>query len=271
MAMETHKGLLARLLNGRAGEYGRDPRAFDGEAVSRTLRFLAPLFGPRRYFRLDARGLGEVPEPPVLVVSNHSGGTSIPDVWGLLVSWYRHFGVRRPVHPMAHELLLSTATPGTFFSRVGVLRGDPELALKALGDFGHDVLVMPGGDLDTWRPFRDRYRVQFGQRLGYARLALKAGVPVVPVAHAGAHHTLIVLTDGQAIARALRLPRLARAGIFPIHLALPWGLTVGPWPHLPIPVTLRYRVGKPILPARGLRGGEPARDEVLALNSKIHT
>ena len=27
---------------------------------------------------------------------------------------------------------------------------------------------------------------------------------------------------------------------------LPFGLTVGPWPHIPVPVRLRYIVGPPI-------------------------
>ena len=56
--------------------------------------------------------------------------------------------------------------------------------------------------------------------------------------------------------------------MFPIHLSLPWGLAIGPWPHLPLPVTLRYRFGAPIEP--NWRGaGEPPEAKVRALDEKV--
>jgi hypothetical protein len=92
----------------------------------------------------------------------------------------------------------------------------------------------------------------------------------VPVANAGAHETLVVLTDGRPVARALRLPELARAEIFPIHLSLPWGLAVGPWPHLPTPARLRYRIGPPILPPAGLApGADPPEELVQAVDAEV--
>ena len=107
---------------------------------------------------------------------------------------------------------------------------------------------MPGGDFDVWRPHRDRYRVRFAGHMGYARIAIAAGVPIVPVANAGAHDTLYVLSDGHRLASLLRLPAIVRAHIWPLHLSLPWGLAFGPWPHIPLPVTLRYRMGPAIYP-----------------------
>ncbi len=131
---------------------------------------------------------------------------------------------------MAHELILATQATGRFFARRGVMRGSRELARAVLQEWRRDLMVMPGGDVDTWRPYRARYQVRFGGRSGYARLALEARVPIVPLAHAGAHSTLVVLSDGARLARALRLPEIARARIWPVHLSLPWGLAIGPWP-----------------------------------------
>src|SRR5262249_11553130 len=123
---------------------------------------------------------------------------------------------------------------------------------------------------DTWRPYSKRYDVCFGGRTGYARLAIQAGVPIVPVANAGAHETLIVLTDGQPIAKAIGLHALARSDIFPIHLSLPWGLAVGPWPHLPTPVTLRYRVGEAIPPPVRVEPDEtPPEEAVRAFDAEV--
>ncbi len=242
--------------------WGTAPLDFEPEATQQTVDRAGKLFGPGRYFGLEVQGFNNVPAGPTMVVSNHSGGTSIPDVWGFLIAWYRYFGVQRPIHPMAHEIILSNRFTGVYFAKRGVLRGGPSIALRALRDHGRDLMVMPGGDLDTWRPYSKRYEVRFSGRVGYARLAIQAGVPIVPVANAGAHETLIVLTDGRPFARAIGLHAFARAEVFPVHLSLPWGLAVGPWPHLPTPVTLRYRIGAPIPPPVHL-DPERAPDEAL--------
>lgn len=228
--------------------WGTDPGEYDAEAVRTTLPYVKKLFGPGRYFGVDVKGWSNVPEAPVMIVSNHSGGTTIPDVWGFLSAWYQNYGVQRPLHPMAHEIILSTRATGEYFAKRGVLRGSRELAIAVLRDWQRDLMVMPGGDLDTWRPYSKRYEVRFSGRTGYAKLAIKAGVPIVPLAHAGAHSTLIVLSDGRRLAHALGLPGIARASIWPIHLSFPWGLAVGPWPHIPTPARLRYRIGPPVLP-----------------------
>ena len=247
MRRTPRQGRLLRWIHGREGPaWGDAPGDYDPEAVARTVARLRPLF--EGYFALDVEGMERIPDPPTMVVSNHSGGTLIPDVWGWLLSWYGHFGSHRPLHPMAHEIVLSTRTPGEWLGRRGVLRASPALARKVLGEWGRDLYVLPGGDVEVWRPYRERYAVRFAGRQGYARLALECGVPIVPVAHAGAHETLVVLHSGRTLARLLRLPRIARAEIWPIHLSLPWGLAIGPLPHLPTPAKLRYRVGAPIPP-----------------------
>lgn len=268
VALPSHKGWVVRRLQGALARWGHDPHAFDPDVAKRTVRALSLLFGERRYFRLDARGFEHVPSSTALFVSNHSGGTTVLDAWGLLISWYLHFGYDRPLHPTAHELVLSTEATGRFFARRGVLQASPEVALAALTEHRRDVLVMPGGDRDAWRPYKDRYRVTFAGRTGYARLALKAGVPIVPIAHAGAHETLFVLSDGARLAEALHLKRIARSSIWAFHLSLPWGLALGPLPHVPLPVTLRYRVGAPI-ELRRTRRGEPGEDEVRALDERV--
>jgi 1-acyl-sn-glycerol-3-phosphate acyltransferase len=265
------EGRLLRWLHRRQQvTWGTDPGEYDPELVRRTLPSVKRLFGPGRYFGVDVQGWSHVPEAPAMIVSNHSGGTTIPDVWGFLVAWYQNFGVHRPIHPLAHEIILSTQVTGEFFARRGVLRGSRAVALAVLRSYRRDLMVMPGGDVDTWRPYTKRFEVRFGGRTGYARLALQAGVPIVPMAHAGAHSTLIVLSDGRRLAQALRLPELARASIWPIHLSLPWGLAIGPWPHIPTPVRLRYRIGAPIAPPERVGPDEqPSEEAVIELDRRV--
>ena len=264
MQVNERRGwLLDRIHGVNKMPWGRDPLEFDPAATQQTVDRAGRLFGPRRYFGLEVEGFDNVPAEPTMVVSNHSGGTTIPDVWGFLIAWYRHFGVQRPIHPMAHEIILSNRVTGVYFAKRGVLRGGRAIALSALRDARHDLMVMPGGDLDTWRPYSKRYQVRFGGRMGYARLAILAGVPIVPVANAGAHETLIVLSDGRRFAKAIGLHAFARAEIFPVHLSLPWGFAIGPWPHLPTPVTLRYRIGEPIRPPQHLDPTREPDDEMV--------
>jgi 1-acyl-sn-glycerol-3-phosphate acyltransferase len=269
--MKWEQGRLLKWLHkSQHVAWGTDPGEYDPDAVKRTLPGVKKLFGPGRYFGVDVTGWEHMPEAPAMIVMNHSGGTTIPDVWGFISAWYQNYGVYRPLHPMAHEIILSTRVTGEYFARRGVLRGSRDLALSVLRDWRRDLMVMPGGDLDTWRPYSERYTVRFSGRTGYARTALKAGVPIVPVAHAGAHETLIVLSDGRKLAHALGLPTLARASIWPVHLSLPWGLAIGPWPHIPTPARLRYRIGPPVLaPERVARGEEPSEELVRAMDAVV--
>lgn len=229
--------------------WGDDPEQFDAGYLRRVLRAVGPLYGRGGWNPATAAGFEEVPDAPCLVVLNHSGGSSTPDAWGFVYAWYRHFGTQRPLHVLAHEFILGNPFSGPVLSRIGVISADPGHALHVLTQLRQDVLVLPGGDAEAWRPYRDRYRVRFGEHRGYARLALQAQVPIVPVAHAGAHETLVVMTDGRGLAQKLRLHELFRIDVFPIHLSFPWLLGVGPVPHFPVPKKLRYRIGPALPPA----------------------
>lgn len=256
----THQGALMGWLHPDGTPWGDDLGAYDPAAVARTVHALRWLYGG--WMTLDARGWEHVPAGPVLLVSNHSGGTSVPDAWGFAMVWYRRYGGSRPLVVLAHELIFALKASGTFAARRGVLRADPAVARAALQD-GRDVLVMPGGDLEAWRPYADRYRVSFGGRTGYARLALEERVPIVPVAHAGAHETLVVLSSGYRLARAAGLHRVARAEILPLHLSLPWGLGIGPVPHFPAPARLRWRLGEGVDARERLRPGESVPEDLV--------
>jgi 1-acyl-sn-glycerol-3-phosphate acyltransferase len=254
---KTHSWVYERARR-RGFAVGEDPTDHDPEFITTQLERMGRLFGRGRWFDVHASGFENIPDGPVLLVGNHSGGTMAMDGWGLAWAWYDHFGPEVPLHALMHELVFGHPRVGRYFARGGMLRAGWDTARSALVDHGRAVVVMPGGDRDVWRPSRARDRVQFAGRTGYARLAVKLGVPIVPVAHVGAHDTFWVLTDGHALAnRVPGLKRLARASIFPVHVSAPWGLAVGPWPHLPPPTRFDYRFGAPILPPA--QGSDEAR------------
>ncbi len=258
------------------GPWGEDPRHFDPSRVEPVISTLEKLFGPRGLYPTEQEGAERVPDSPVLIAANHSGGVMIPDGWALAWMWYRTFGPERTLAMLGHNMVFAQPHVAKLFANLGALKASPSAALHMLRDHGQDAIVMPGGDIDVMRPYRDAFRVCFGGRLGYARIALRAGVPIVPLANSGAHGTLVILRRGRRIARALGLQTIVRANVFPISLTVPWGLTIGPWPHVPIPVRMRFRFGDPVsLGPTFLRRvdvhGEPTREAIEEMDRLART
>ena len=198
------------------------------------------------YFRAEVTGFDRVPDGPVLFVGNHSGGNMTPDSAVFLLGFNTYFGVERPIYALAHRLVAAAPLIGRVLRRIGVVAASPEAAREVLAR-GASVLVYPGGDVETHRPWTARHEIQFDGRKGFIRVAAEAGVPIVPVVADGGHDTFFVLTDGRRIAKALRLDRLGRLKVLPISLALPWGINVGDFlGHLPLPTKIRVEVLDPI-------------------------
>lgn len=216
------------------------------------------------YFRAEVRGLDKVPaERPALLVGNHSGGNVIVDTFIFSLAFSTHFGVERPFHQLAHNLAIAWPLAGEMLRKSGTLSASHEHAERALAA-GAPVLVYPGGDWETHRPSWDGAKIDFAGRKGFIRLALDAGVPIVPVVSIGGQETALFLSRGHRLAKALRLDEIARLKVLPISLALPWGLNVGDFAgHLPLPAKITIEVLPPIDLEREF-GPDPDVDEVYA-------
>jgi 1-acyl-sn-glycerol-3-phosphate acyltransferase len=199
------------------------------------------------YFRAEVRGMERIPEGgPVLFVSNHSGGNMTPDSIVFTLAFNSYFGVERPLYSLAHALVTSWPGIGSMAKRWGIITAGPDAA-KAAFERDACVLVYPGGDVEVHRPYSARNEIRFDGRKGFLRLAREAGVPIVPVVANGGHDTYLPLTDGRAIAKALRLDKLARLKVLPISIALPWGINIGDFlGHIPTPAKIRMEVLDPI-------------------------
>ena len=168
-----------------------------------------------------------------------------PDTWILAVALTRERGTDDVPYALAHQVVMEAPLTNQFLPARGALAANPENAHRVFAA-GRKVLVYPGGDLDAFRPSRDRGRVVFGPRRGYVRLALREGVPIIPVVSAGSHDVWWVLSDGRWLSRLLRTHRFLRTDVLPITVSVPWGLTVGAPPFLPLPVSVFIDVLEPI-------------------------
>lgn len=223
-----------------------------------------------RWFHPVVRGLDRIPAGAALYVGNHSGGFVTPDMWILGIRLMRERGMDDVPHALGHQVVMEAPVLNQTLTRLGGLEAKAENAHRAF-EAGRKVLVYPGGDLDAFRPSRDRYRVVFGPRRGYVRLAIREAVPIVPVVSAGSHDGWRVLTDGRGLARRLHTHRWLRTDVLPITLSLPWGLSVGAPPYIPVPTQVLIEILEPIRFER--TGEEAASDDayVEAAHRRVHS
>jgi 1-acyl-sn-glycerol-3-phosphate acyltransferase len=213
------------------------------------------------WFRGEVRNMGNVPEDgPVLLVGNHSGGNLTPDTHLFTLAFYTYFGVERAFYQLAHNLVLASPV-GPILRRYGTVAASHEHAHQALRE-GAALLVYPGGDWEVHRPSWEASKVDFDGRRGFIRLALKEGVPIVPVVSAGGQETALVLSRGDWLARLLQLDKLFRLKVLPLTVGPPWPLSVGDFlPRVPLPAKLTIEVLPPIH-LREQFGPDPDVDEV---------
>src|SRR3954464_9910476 len=197
------------------------------------------------WFRMEIEGWERIPEPPVLLVGIHSGAPFVWDAWTIGVQWWRRFGDERPLHGTAHDALMALPLVGDYFRRMGVLPAARDSIAGALAA-GHDVALWPGGEVDSLRPWVRRDQAILAGRKGFVRMAINAGVPIVPVATVGGPDSMPVLVRGRRLARALRLDQIARLKMFPIGLSAPWGLAPSMLPEIPLPTKIRTAFQPPV-------------------------
>ena len=215
------------------------------------------------YFRVQASGWENVPAEQCLIVGSHNGGLSSPDMVMMIYDWFQHQGLDRPIHGLMHPTVWKMSRPMAELAvKVGALQAHPKMAIAALQS-GASVLVYPGGAQDVFRPFNQRHEIHFAGRKGFIKLALRQRVPILPAIAVGSHETLFVMTDCYDQVKylhSLGMPWLLDVDpvVFPLYLGLPWGLALGPLPHLPLPLTMHTRICPPIYFER--YGNDAAKD-----------
>src|SRR3954469_20004168 len=225
----------------RAGQW--DLEGVDDTFMERQKYLWNPLMD--YWFRMEIEGWEHLPEPPVLLIGIHSGAPFVWDAWTVGVQWWRHFGEDRPLHGTAHDALMATPVVGNYFRRMGVLPAAPDSITGALAE-GRDVALWPGGERDSLRPWYKRDEAVLAGRTGFIRLAIKSGVPIVPVSTVGGPDAMPVLASGRRIAKALRLDQVAQLKMFPIALQVPWGVSPALLPEVPLPTKIRTAFQEPI-------------------------
>lgn len=210
-------------------EAGVDAFGFDPKTARYVLATTAFLY--RYYFRVQATGMGSLPEGRVLFIANHSGQVPLD---GAMLGTALMLEPEPPRFPRAMVERWSAELPffSVFFPRVGQVMGSPDNARRLLEN-EEAIVVFPEGSRGISKTFDQRYQLtEFG--LGFMRLALETRTPIVPVSIIGAEEQYPSFANIRPLAKLLGMPA------FPVIPQTFVGML------LPLPVRYRIHFGEPL-------------------------
>jgi 1-acyl-sn-glycerol-3-phosphate acyltransferase len=197
-------------------------------------RLYDPMY--RHWFRVEWDGLEKIPaDGGALLIANHAG--AIPaDAPAIMHGIETELG--RPVYGLADYFFRTLPGIGTMWSRTGGVPAHPDNAFRILHDQQQLALVFPEGTKATSKTYADRYRLRRFGRGGFVEIAMRAGVPVVPIAVVGAEEAMPIVFRLTGVAKALKLP------YFPVTAN---SLLLGPLGYVTyFPAKFKLRVLDPI-------------------------
>jgi 1-acyl-sn-glycerol-3-phosphate acyltransferase len=182
---------------GDVNGWGRSERM---RAMAR--RIYDPMY--RKWFRVEWEGMEHIPrEGGALLVANHGG--AIPSDAPVIMHGVET-EIGRPLYGMADNLFRSVPFVGTMWSRTGGVPAHPDNAYRLLHDEQQLALVFPEGTKATGKHVRDRYQLRRFGRGGFIEIAMRAGVPVVPMAIVGNEEAMPIVAKFPRLARMLNVP-----------------------------------------------------------------
>lgn len=186
-----------------------DPRLSDVDEWGRSekMRELARrLYDPiyKYWFRAEWEGLEKVPTTGgALLVANHAA--AIPsDAPAIMHGIETELG--RAVYGMADHWFRGMSVVGTMWSRVGGVSADPENAYRLLREQKQLALVFPEGSKGPGKTYAERYQLRRFGRGGFVEIAMRSGVPIVPIAVVGAEESMPIIAKNGTLAKMFGLP-----------------------------------------------------------------
>jgi 1-acyl-sn-glycerol-3-phosphate acyltransferase len=246
-------GALAFLRRRITGDYPVDDFGFDPELTDKVfMAGVRPLY--ERYFRVEARGLENVPsEGGALIVANHSGTVPL-DAIGVALPLLDQHPARRHLRMLGADLVFRLPVVAPLARKAGhtlACNADAERLLSS----GELVGVWPEGFKGIGKPYSDRYKLQRFGRGGFVSAALRTGVPIIPVSIIGAEEIYPMIGNMKTLARLLGLPYVPVTPTFPL---------LGPLGLVPLPSKWLIEYGEPISTEQ--YGSAAADDPMLVFN-----
>jgi 1-acyl-sn-glycerol-3-phosphate acyltransferase len=217
-----------------AAEAGRE--LDDWGRSERVLDLMQPVldFYYRYWFRVEAEGVDNVPAAGgALLVANHSGALP-PDAPMIMQAIRNEHPRPRPLYMLGEHWFKGYPGVSALTAKIGLVAAHPANAHRLLGEEGRLALVFPEGQKATRKLYWQRYKLRRFGRGGFVRTALRAGVPIVPIAVVGGEEAMPIF------AHVRPLQRLTRLIYFPINHAFPHFGVAAAAMYLPAKIKLRF-------------------------------
>jgi 1-acyl-sn-glycerol-3-phosphate acyltransferase len=205
-------------------ETGSERALDDWGRSERVLELMDPLLNLyyRYWFRVETEGIENVPaDGGALLASNHSG--ALPPDAPMIMQAIRNEAPRpRPLYMLGEHWFKGYPGIGMLANKIGLVPAHPQNAQRLLRDEGRLAIVFPEGQKGSGKVLWQRYRLRRFGRGGFVRTALRAGVPIVPIALVGGEEAMPIFAH---LRFAQRLTGLI---YFPVNHAFPhFGLAAG--------------------------------------------
>jgi 1-acyl-sn-glycerol-3-phosphate acyltransferase len=186
------------------------------------------------WFRVEVEGIENVPPTGgALLVSNHAGALP-PDAAMIAKAIKEEHSRPRPLHLTVEHFFKGYPGLAMLVNKLGGVPAHPANVHRLLCDEQQLVLVFPEGRKGTEKLYKDRYRLRRFGRGGFVEAAMRAGVPIVPIAVVGAEEAM------PTFAQVGLLRRLTGLIYFPITPLFPhFGPLLGA-AYLPAKFRIRF-------------------------------
>ncbi|MBA2514374.1 MAG: acyltransferase family protein [Solirubrobacterales bacterium] len=186
------------------------------------------------WFRCEVEGIEHVPSNEgALLVSNHAGALP-PDAAMITKAIQEEHTRPRPVHLTVEHFFKGYPFFSMLVAKIGGVPAHPANVQRLLHDERQLVLVFPEGSKGTAKLYKDRYRLRRFGRGGFVEAAMRAQVPIVPIAVVGAEEA------APAFAQLPLMKRLTGLIYFPITPTFPHGGVPGMLGFLPAKFLIRF-------------------------------
>ncbi len=198
----------AAAAGGRAARRASSPSGVGQLPAAQEIAAVKLLLEPWRWLTAPVfRHIDRVPRRrPFLLVGNHTL-MGVLDVPLLLVELHERRGVL--VRSLGDHLHFVVPIWRDLLARLGTVDGTRENC-RALMRAGESILVFPGGGREVFKRKGEKYRLIWKDRLGFVRLAIEFGYPIVPFAAVGAEECYDIVADADDLRRSPLGPLLDR-------------------------------------------------------------
>ncbi|MBV9311162.1 MAG: 1-acyl-sn-glycerol-3-phosphate acyltransferase [Solirubrobacterales bacterium] len=158
------------------------------------------------WFRVEVEGIENVPlADGALIVANHSG--VLPSDSAMIAKALRdEHPRRRALHLVTEPRLAAVPALGMLLRKLGAVPEHPANIHRLLFDERQLVLAFPEGRQAIRKPLSERYRLRAFERSELLVAAIRAEVPIVPLAVLGAEEAMPVFAALRTVARVPDLP-----------------------------------------------------------------